>query len=164
MNYTGSSGKLADCWQSGCLFKHKHRSCIEDDMVLSVTCGCALSDRLGVDGGRGQKFSMFNFNVKILKSKMRSPRRRLHSSDKRLSLRILASYDTWGRPRTTRVVRRWILSSVSLLALNVGALASIAYSRCDRIRRSTIMTDSHYSVKDRRSMKCNRFAVFVVSL
>ncbi len=53
-NYTGASGKVTYCLQSDCSFKDRHRSCIEDGMVLSVVCRCALLARLGVDGGRGQ--------------------------------------------------------------------------------------------------------------
>ncbi len=73
---------------------------------------------------------------------------------------------TCDRPFTSRVARRWALSSWLTSALSVGALASIVYSR----RGSTMALYSWInavfdkSQKSCRTMKSNRLAVFAVSL
>ncbi len=95
------------------------RSFVEDGSVLAVICGCTLLVRLRVDGWRNLT---------------RSARRCLRSSEKRFSWRSLSSYGTWRRPLTSRVARRWTLSSSFISALSVGALASIAYSRWGRTK------------------------------
>ncbi len=65
--------------------------------------------------------------LKILKARMRSARRR--PREKRLRWRSLSPYGTWRRPLTCHVAGCWTLSSWLISALNVGALASNAYSR-----------------------------------
>ncbi len=85
------------------------RSFLEGGLVLAVIGRCALVHRLGVGEGRIQPGS--TSPLKIVKARMRSARRRLRSSEKSLSWRSLSSYSTWRRSRTSRVARRWTLSS-----------------------------------------------------
>ncbi len=89
-----------------------------------------------VQGGRRRKSDGLKSTspLQILKARMRSSRRRLRSSKKGLSWRSLSSCGTWRRPLTSRVARRWTLSSWFISAFSVGALASIAYSRCGRTK------------------------------
>ncbi len=67
---------------------------------------------------------------------------------------------------TSRVARRWILSSWFKSALSVGTLASIAYSRCGRTKAqySGIHAVLDSSQKDLRAMNSNRLPVFAASL
>ncbi len=70
--------------------------------------------------------------LKILKTRMRSGRRRLCSSEKRLSWRSLSSYGTCRRPLTSRFARRWTLSKCKhdkLLRLT-GLVAYLFWEPC----------------------------------
>ncbi len=102
--------------------------------------------------------------LKILKASMRSARRHLRSTEKRLSWRSLSSFSTWRRPLTSRVTRRWTLSSSFIPALSVGAFVSIAYSRCSRTMALYSGMNAVFDkcVNDWRLMKSNRLSAFGV--
>ncbi len=97
-----------------------------------------------------------NYTFKILNTRMKSARRRLRFSEKKLNWRSLFSYGTWRKTLTSRVASRWTLS-----ALRFAELASIAHNGAVQWDTSTwghinkfsvVLTEGHVQNISKQSM------------
>ncbi len=123
-SYTGAAGKISNQWRSNCFLKIETEGAMTrcaGSLFLYFTTRAEKAQllrrrRLGLcsnryacprrpaRGGRRKNSAGLRSTspLKILKARMRSARRRLRSSEKRLSWRRLSSYGTWWIPLTSR--------------------------------------------------------------
>ncbi len=155
-NYTGAAGKISDHWRSNCFLKI--------DTEGDKTRGAGSRRRLGpcsnlkvcplspAWGGRRKKSDGLRSTspLKILEARMRSARRRLRSSEKRLSWQSLFTYGTWQRSLTIRFARGdWFNRSAILNRLVGWACRNSPWSGLFVIQSQVIHSTCKFSSRKR---------------